>query len=41
MFHVKQHLELQWYPVNTVTNGPKRFGQINGVAVLSGQVQIS
>ena len=41
MFHIKQLLELQWDPVNTVTNGPKRLGQINGVAVLSGQVQIS
>ena len=41
MFHIKQHLELQWNPVNTVTNGPKKFGQINGVAILSVQAQIS
>ena len=41
MFHTKQLLELQWNPVNTVTNGPKKFGQINGVAILSGRAQIS
>jgi len=27
--------ELQWKPVNTVTNGPKTFGRVNGVAVLT------
>ena len=32
---------LQWYPVNKVTNGPKKFGRFNGVAVLRGQGQIS
>ena len=40
MFHTKQHLELQWNPVNMVNNGPKKFGQINGLAILSGQAQI-
>ena len=26
---------IQWNPVNKVTNGPKKFGHINGVAVLT------
>ena len=29
------------YSVNTVTSGSKKFGGINGVALLSGQAQIS
>ena len=32
---------LQWMPVNTVTNGPKKIGRINGVAVLLGHAQIA
>ena len=32
---------LQWNSVNTVTNGPKKYSHINGVAVLSGQAQLS
>ena len=28
-------------PVNTVTNGSKQFGHVNGVAVLQGQGQTS
>ena len=28
-------VHIQWNPVNTVTNGPKKFGHINGVAVLT------
>ena len=32
---------VQWNPVNTITNGSKKFGRINGVAVLSRQAQIS
>ena len=32
--------QVQWNPVNTVTSGSKKFGRINGVAVLSGQAQI-
>ena len=28
-------VHIQWNPVNTVTNGPKKFGRINGVAVLT------
>jgi len=29
--------QVQGSPVNTVTNGSKKFGRVNGVAVLSGQ----
>ena len=32
---------VQWNSVNTVTNGSKKFGRINGVVILSGQAQIS
>ena len=32
--------QVQWNPVNTVTDGSKKFGRINGVAVLSGQSAI-
>ena len=28
-------VHIQWNPVNTVTNGPKKIGHINGVAVLT------
>jgi len=28
-------IKLLWNLVNTVTNGPKKFGRINGVAVLT------
>ena len=28
-------VHIQWNPVNTVTNGPKKFGHINRVAVLT------
>ena len=28
-------LYIQWNPVNTVTNGPTKFGRINGVATLT------
>ena len=28
------YLQIQWNPINTVTNGPQKFGRINGVAVL-------
>ena len=28
-------VHMQWNPVNTVTNGPKKIGHINGVAVLT------
>ena len=28
-------VHIQWNPVNTVTTGPKQFGHINGVAVLT------
>ena len=31
---------VQWNLVNTVTNGPKKIGRINEVAVLPGQAQI-
>ena len=37
-------LTVQWNPVNTVTNGSKKFGRvktINGVTVLPVQAQIS
>ena len=37
-------LTVQWNPVNTVTNGSKKFGRvktINGVTVLPAQAQIS
>ena len=27
--------ELQWNPVSTATNGPEKFGRINGVAVIT------
>ena len=27
------HLYIQWTPLNTVNNGPKKSGSINGVAV--------
>ena len=31
MGHYKQqNFKLQWNPVNTVTNGPKKVGRING-----------
>ena len=30
-----ENLPIEWNPVNTVTNGPKKFGRINGVAVLT------
>ena len=33
------YILVQWNPVNMVTNGSKKFGRINGVAVLSGQAQ--
>ena len=28
------YLQLQWNPINTVTNGPKKIGHINKVTVL-------
>ena len=28
------YLQTQWNPIKTVTNGPKKFGCINGVAIL-------
>ena len=28
-------INIQWNPINTVTNGPKKFGHIKGVAVLT------
>ena len=34
-------LYTQWNSVNTVTNGSKNIGRINGVVILSGQDQIS
>ena len=34
-------LKIQWNPVDTVTNGPKKIGCINRVAILLGQDQIS
>ena len=40
MVFLKALLEIQWKPVNTVTNGSKKIGRINGVAVLSAQAQI-
>ena len=30
-----ENLPIEWNPVNTVTNSPKKFGRINGVAVLT------
>ena len=32
--------KVQGNPVNMVTSGSKKFGRVNGVAVLSGQAQI-
>ena len=29
-------LSIQWNPVNTTTIGPRKFGPINGVVVLTG-----
>ena len=28
------YLQIQWNPINAVTNGPKKIGHINGVAIL-------
>ena len=33
-------LNLQWTPLNLVTNGSKKIGRMNGVARLPGQDQI-
>ena len=32
------HYLLQWKPINTVTNGPKKFGRINGWVFLQENV---
>ena len=39
MFHIKQHLELQWDPVNTVTNGPKRLARLMGWPYYQGRLK--
>jgi hypothetical protein len=32
------HLNAQWNPVNTVNDGPEKYGRINGTTVLMGYI---